>query len=93
MERVLLCKPYPLLALLYVRGKGVNRYINTHIRDFEERIGAYLATEYGFARYEKEDLVLANYYPQEPVTDSMRTMLLANPDATKSIWNEIFFWC
>lgn len=65
MERVLLCKPYPLLALLYVRGKGVNRYINTHIRDFEERIGAYLATEYGFARYEKEDLVLANYYPDK----------------------------
>ncbi|MBE6004898.1 MAG: HD domain-containing protein [Lachnospiraceae bacterium] len=65
MERVLLCRPYPLLALLYVRGKGSIKYINTHIREIEERVGSYLSTEYGFERYKKEDLVLANFYPDK----------------------------
>ena len=65
MERVLLCRPYPLLALLYVRGKGSIQYVNTHIREIEEQIGVYLSSEYGFERYEKEGLVLANYYPDK----------------------------
>lgn len=65
MERVLLCRPYPLLALLYVRGEGVIHYINTHIREIEERMGVYLSSEYGFERYEKEDLVIANFYPDK----------------------------
>lgn len=38
------------------------------------------------------NIVLANYYPQSPVTDSMRTMLLSNPDVSKSIWNEVSPW-
>lgn len=65
MERVLLCKPYPPLALLYVRGKGSIRYINEHIRDLEEEVSRYLSKELGLVRYNEEDLVLANFYPDK----------------------------
>ena len=65
MERVLLCKPYPPLALVYVRGKGSIQYINKHIRNIEEEVGQYLSRELGLDRYSKEDLVLANFYPDK----------------------------
>lgn len=65
MERVLLCKPYPLLALLYVRGEGCIKYINMHIREIEKEIGSYLSIALGLQRYEKENLVLANFYPDK----------------------------
>ena len=65
MERVLLCKPYPPLELVYVRGKGSIQYINKHIRNIEEEDGQYLSRELGLDRYSKEDLVLANFYPDK----------------------------
>ena len=65
MERVLLCKPYPPLALIYVRGKGSTQYINEHIRSIEEEASNYLSQALGLDRYSKEDLVLANYYPDK----------------------------
>lgn len=65
MERVLLCKPYPPLALIYVRGKGCTQYINNNIRYIEEEVGGYLYRELGLDRYTKEDLVLANFYPDK----------------------------
>lgn len=65
MERVLLCKPYPPLVLLYVRGAGVNKYINSHIRTLEEEVSRYLSDAIGLERYATRDLVLANYYPDK----------------------------
>ena len=65
MERVLLCKPYPPLALIYVRGKGSIQYINNNIRFIEEQVSIYLSRELGLERYRKEDLVLANFYPDK----------------------------
>ena len=65
MERVLLCKPYPPLVLLYVRGKGSIQYINEHIRELEEEVSHYLSKELGLIRYNDEDLVLANFYPDK----------------------------
>ena len=65
MERVLLCRPYSLLAMLYVRGEGCIQYINTHIREIEKEIGSYLSIVLGLQRYEKEDLVLVNFYPDK----------------------------
>ncbi len=65
MERVLLCKPYPPLALIYVRGNGVTQHINQNIRFIEEEVSQYLAIELGLDRYKKEDLVLANFYPDK----------------------------
>lgn len=65
MERVLLCKPYPPLALIYVRGKGSTQYINKHIRDIEEEVSLFISKEIGLVRYKEEDLVLANFYPDK----------------------------
>lgn len=61
MERVLLCKPYPLLALLYVRGAGSIKYVNQHIQDIEEEVKCYLTKQLGF----KSNHVLANFYPDK----------------------------
>ncbi len=65
MERVLLCKPYSPLALIYVRGNGSIQYINEHIRDIENEVSCYLSKELGLIRYIEEDLVLANFYPDK----------------------------
>ena len=35
---------------------------------------------------------LANYAPQSPVVDSMRTSLFSFPDVNKSMWNELSPW-
>ena len=40
----------------------------------------------------ENEIQLKNYYPQAPVTDSMRTILFNLPDASKSIWNEVSPW-
>ena len=65
MERVLLCRPYSPLALVYVRGEGAVRFINEHIRDIENEVSQYLSRELGLVRYAEEDLVLANFYPDK----------------------------
>ena len=65
MERVLLCKPYPALALLYVRGQGVNSYINNNIHTIEEEVSKFISEEIGLLRYADSNLVLANYYPDK----------------------------
>lgn len=38
------------------------------------------------------NIKLADYYPQSPVVDSMRTSLFILPDATNSMWNELSPW-
>lgn len=65
IERVLLCKPYPALALLYVRGKGVHAFINRNIRSIENEVSRYISEEIGLVRFADQDLVLANYYPDK----------------------------
>ena len=65
MERVLLCKPYSPLAIIYVRGKGSIQYINNNIRLIEAQASHYLSKELGLKRYKDEDLVLANFYPDK----------------------------
>lgn len=65
MERVLLCKPYPPLALLYVRGEGSTKYINTNIRSIEKEVSQYIYNKVGLDRFLKNDLILANFYPDK----------------------------
>ena len=38
------------------------------------------------------DMLLEEYNPQDPVTDSMRTALFELPDINNSIWNEMSLW-
>ena len=38
------------------------------------------------------EIILKDYAPQTPVTDSMRTMLFSIPEASKSMWNEVSPW-
>ena len=40
----------------------------------------------------KADMVLEDYNPQDPVTDSMRTALFDLPGINDSIWNELSLW-
>lgn len=40
----------------------------------------------------KPDLELPDYFPQHPVTDSMRTALFELPGINDSIWNELSVW-
>ncbi len=38
------------------------------------------------------DITLTDYNPQNPVVDSMRTVLFDNPEVNKSIWSEMSVW-
>ena len=40
----------------------------------------------------KEDIIITDYHPQNPYTDSMRTMLFYLPSSDKSFWNEMSVW-
>lgn len=38
------------------------------------------------------DIILQDFYPQNPVVDSMRTALFSNSEVNKSIWNDMSIW-
>lgn len=40
----------------------------------------------------KPDIVLKDFKPQDPITDSMRTALFELPEINDSIWNEMSVW-
>lgn len=40
----------------------------------------------------KADIILSDFNPQDPVTDSMRTALFDLPEIKESIWSEISLW-
>lgn len=78
MTRVLLCKPYCCLGVLYIKGKGITRYINSHLDDVEFVASEHFIDALGINRYKKDkdrkqekmgnlltNAVVANFYPDK----------------------------
>ena len=62
-----------------------NKIQNVTIDDIKD---AFYQQKYDF----ESQIVLKDYAPQAPVTDSMRTLLFSIPEASKSMWNEVSPW-
>lgn len=41
MTRVMLCKPYSCIAILYISGRNTSKFINTHLSQIEQVASAY----------------------------------------------------
>lgn len=41
MTRVMLCKPYNCIAILYVSGRNTSKFINTHLAQIERSVSVY----------------------------------------------------
>lgn len=81
MRRVLLCKPYVCLGILYVSGNGVNAFINKHLQEIEEEVGEFFVEYMGITEKKKNSIslppILVNFYPDKRKRD---------------IANKVFLW-
>lgn len=81
MRRVLLCRPYTCLGILYVKGDGAASFINKHLRKIEENIGEYFVNFMGITEKKRRLIgvppILINFYPDK---------------RKRAVANKIFLW-
>ncbi len=79
MTRVILCKPYSCIAILYVSGRNTSKFINTHLAQIERVASAY----YDSVIHPKDGLEVPN--PQSRSSGRQPTSIIANfyPDKRK----------
>lgn len=81
MQRVLLCKPYTCLGILYVKGNGIVKFINKNLKKIEEIVGQYYIDFMGITEKKVKSInlppVIANFYPDK---------------RKRKIANKIYFW-
>ena len=71
MKRVLLCRPFHCLGVLYVQGSGVSKYINLHLDEIEQIASEYFINTLGIDKEQKKmtnmfiNPVAANFYPDK----------------------------
>lgn len=69
MRRVLLCRPYYCLGVLYVQGVSVSKYINTHLDKIEAIASAYFIDTLGIRKKKLDSIftnaIVANFYPDK----------------------------
>lgn len=69
MIRVLLCKPYYCLGILYIQGNFVSRYINSHLAEIELLTSEYFAKIMGISEKKLNSIntnaVVANFFPDK----------------------------
>lgn len=84
MKRVLLCKPYPCLCILYVRGDSVSRYINEHLPVIEEEVSDYIVSMLGITPQKLASIntnaVVANFYPDKRKRQLKKKAMLWNTE-------------
>lgn len=73
MRRVLLCRPYTCLGILYIRGDNIVNYINRHLREIEEEVSEYFVDFMGMTKKKISSMevspVVANFYPDKRKRD------------------------
>lgn len=69
MQRVLLCKPYTCLGVLYIKGRGIIKFVNSNLKKIEEIVGEYYIDFMGFTEKKINSIdlppVLVNFYPDK----------------------------
>jgi len=69
MKRVLLCKPFPCIGILYVRGESVSQYINKNLQEIEEVASDYFVSVLGITSKKLDSIstnaVVVNFFPDK----------------------------
>lgn len=69
IKRVLLCRPYYCLGILYVQGDGVAKYINAHLDEIEQIASSHFVQTLDIKPSKLETIntnaVVANFYPDK----------------------------
>lgn len=66
IEKVLLEKPFRCLGILYVKGKNVTSFINSHIDDIEKTVSIYYSDLMGIEELNTGlSSVVVNFYPDK----------------------------
>jgi HD superfamily phosphohydrolase len=69
MRRVLLCKPFHCLGILYVQGNGVSKYINLNLDEIEHIASDYFIKTLDVKQKKLDSVytnaVVANFYPDK----------------------------
>lgn len=69
MQRVLLCRPYTCLGVLYIKGNGIVKFINYNLEKIENIVGQYYIDFMGITEKKMNSInlppVIANFYPDK----------------------------
>lgn len=97
MDRVQLCKPFHCIGMLYVKGNGVSKFINTHLLEIENVASEYYKSFWGLKDSDdiiknmSTNIVVANFYPdkrQRPIYSEALCMgeivLIDEPNSNKT---------
>lgn len=83
MRRVMLCRPYECLGILYVSGEQVSQFINMNLREIEVIVGDFFASTLGLGNKRLASSivgpVVANFFPDKRKRQINRHAI---------IWNE-----
>jgi len=88
IKRVLLCKPFHCLGVLYVQGSGVSRYINLHLEEIEQIASECFISTLGIDKEQKKisslpiNPVSANFYPDKRKRQLLGKALFWNVERT-----------
>lgn len=85
MTRVMLCKPYSCIAVLYISGKNTSKFINTHLSQIERVASEYydsvirpkdtLGASRPQQRVEQTPSIIANFYPDKRKREINNTVI------------------
>lgn len=93
MKRVLLCRPFHCLGILYVAGKSATRYINENLLQIEEIASKYYVSTMGISDKKLKSIninpVVANFYPDKRTRNIKNKFLLLNNEITTSFDSNI----
>lgn len=94
MTRVMLCKPYSCIAILYISGRNTSKFINTHLSQIGQVASAYydsvihpkdkLETSKAQPSVGQAPSIIANFYPDKRKREIDATAIPGGGDAPSS---------
>ena len=82
MKRVLLCRPYECLGVLYVSGEGIAQYINKHLYEIEAISSDFFVSTLSISEKRLKSSVVnpvvANFFPDKRKRQIRRSAFLFN---------------
>ncbi|WP_373484485.1 HD domain-containing protein [Acetobacterium sp.] len=69
IRRVLLCRPFTCLGILYIQGECVAQYLNSHLQEIEDEVSNYFVSTLGITAKKiasiNTNVVVANFFPDK----------------------------
>jgi hypothetical protein len=88
MKRVLLCKPFHCLGILYVQGRDISKYINQHLDELEQIASEHFMNILDMDKEQKKiknmliNPVAVNFYPDKRKRQLQSKAFFGNTEKT-----------